>query len=142
MSRKPEQRLWDRLRKAAVGQVHTERIENLVGVGRPDVDTLVAGSFVPVELKQVDGWPVRSSTKVLGRDGLSKEQKNWHLNWRNWGGTSLIVVGVGEEVFAFSGERADQVNDYNTTQFQNAAICSGLHAVVALLKSMSEKGKT
>lgn len=138
MSRKPEQRLWDRLRKAAAGSVHTERIENLVGVGRPDVDTLVAGSFVPVELKQVDGWPARSSTKVLGRDGLSKEQKNWHLNWRNWGGTSLIVVGVGEEVFAFSGERADEVNDYNTMQFQNAAICSGLHRVVALLVDMSK----
>lgn len=139
MSRKPEQRLWDRLRKAASGRVHTERIENIVGVGRPDVDTLVAGSFVPVELKQVDGWPVRSSTKVLGRYGLSKEQKNWHLNWRNWGGTSLIVVGVGEEVFAFSGERADDINDYATVQFQNAAICSGVHAVVELLVSMGKK---
>ena len=138
MSRKPEQRLWDRLRKAAAGSVHTERIENLVGVGRPDVDTLVAGSFVPVELKQVDGWPARSSTKVLGRDGLSKEQKNWHLNWRNWGGTSLIVVGVGEEVYAFSGERADEVNEYNTVQFQNAAICSGVQRVVALLVDMSK----
>lgn len=139
MSRKPEQRLWDRLRKATSGRVHTERIENVVGVGRPDVDTLVAGSFVPIELKQVDGWPVRSSTKVLGRYGLSKEQKNWHLNWRNWGGTSLIVVGVGEEVFAFSGERADDINDYATVQFQNAAICSGVHAVVELLVSMGKK---
>lgn len=139
MSRRPEQRLWDKLRKAAAGKVHTERIENIVGVGRPDVDTLVAGSFVPVELKQVDGWPVRASTKVLGRDGLSQVQKNWHLTWRNWGGTSLIVVGVGDDVFAFSGERADEVNDYNTTQFHNNSICSGLHAVVALLVSLGEK---
>ena len=68
----------------------------------------------PANTHRSRGWPARSSTKVLGRDGLSKEQKNWHLNWRNWGGTSLIVVGVGEEVFAFSGERADEVNDYNT----------------------------
>lgn len=139
MSRRPEQRLWDRLRKAAAGKVHTERIENLVGVGRPDVDTLVAGSFVPVELKQVEGWPVRAGTKVLGREGLSQVQKNWHLTWRNWGGTSLIVVGVGEEVFVFSGERADEINDYNTNQFQNSSICSGLHAVVALLVSFGEK---
>ena len=142
MSRKPEQRLWDRLRKAAAGAVHTERIENLVGVGRPDVDTLVAGSFVPVELKQVDGWPVRSSTRVLGSSGLSQVQKNWHLNWRNWGGTSLIVVGVGEEVFAFSGERADAVNDYNRVQFENAAVCSGIHAVVAMLVAMSQGDPT
>lgn len=131
--RKPEQRLWDRLRKAAAGRIHTERIENVVGVGRPDVDTLVAGSFVPVELKQVAAWPARAGTKVLGRDGLSQVQKNWHLTWRNWGGTSLIVVGVGDEIFAFSGERADEVNDYNTIQFQNAAVCSGIHSVVELL---------
>jgi hypothetical protein len=121
--------------------VRTERIENVVGVGRPDVDTLVAGSFVPVELKQVDGWPARSSTRVLGDEGLSQVQKNWHLDWRNWGGTSLIVVGVGQEVFAFSGERADEVNGYNTVQFQNAAICSGVQAVVGLLVSMGNKGK-
>lgn len=137
--RQPEQRLWDRLRKAAQGKIHTERIENVVGVGRPDVDTLVAGSFVPVELKQVAGWPTRHGTKVLGRSGLSQVQKNWHLTWRQWGGTSLIVVGVGDEVFAFSGERADEVNDYNTLQFQNTAICSNITAVVGLLISLSGK---
>lgn len=139
MSRRPEQRLWDRLRKAAAGKLHTERIENLVGVGRPDVDTLVEGSFVPIELKQVAAWPARGSTKVLGREGLSQVQKNWHLNWKNWGGMSMIVVGVGEEVFAFSGERADALNDYNTNEFKNASICSGVQAVVGLLVSMAER---
>lgn len=139
MSRRPEQRLWDRLRKAAAGKLHTERIENLVGVGRPDVDTLVEGSFVPIELKQVAAWPARESTKVLGREGLSQVQKNWHLNWKNWGGMSMIVVGVGEEVFAFSGERADALNDYNTNEFKNASICSGVQAVVGLLVSMAER---
>ena len=139
MSRRPEQRLWDRLRKAAAGKLHTERIENLVGVGRPDVDTLVEGSFVPIELKQVAAWPARENTKVLGREGLSQVQKNWHLNWKNWGGMSMIVVGVGEEVFAFSGERADALNDYNTNEFKNASICSGVQAVVGLLVSMAER---
>lgn len=141
MSRTPEQLLWDRLRKAAGGKIHTERIENVVGVGRPDVDTLVAGSFVPIELKQIAEWPVKSSSKVLGRRGLSQEQKNWHLNWRNWGGMSMIVVGVGDEVFAFSSERADEINDYNTIQFKNAAVCVGLGAVVDLLISIGEKVK-
>jgi hypothetical protein len=45
---------------------------------------------------------------------------------------------VGEEVFAFSGERADAVNDYNRVQFENAAVCSGIHAVVAMLVAMSQ----
>ena len=138
MSRLPEQRLWDRLRTAAVGRIHTERIENIVGVGRPDVDTLCAGSFVPIELKQVPKWPARATTRVLGDLGLSQQQKNWHLSWRNWGGTSLIVVGVDWEVFAFPGVYADHVNDYNTGQFRASALCYGLDVIVDYLESKSK----
>lgn len=137
--RRPEQRLWDRLRKAAAGRIHTERIENLVGVGRPDVDTLVAGSFVPVELKQVDGWPARHGTKVLGRQGLSQVQKNWHLTWRHWGGSSLIIVGVADEAFAFSGATADHINEYNTAEFRSAAMVIGLENIVDMLVALGEK---
>ena len=137
--RKPEQQLWDRLRKAAHGRLHTERIENVVGVGRPDVDTLVAGSFVPVELKAVAAWPTRATTRVLGDKGLSQVQKNWHLTWRRWGGTSLIVVEVAGEEFAFSGATADHVNEYNTQEFRTAAIAVGLTGVVDLLIGLSEK---
>lgn len=139
--RKPEQRLWDRLRKAAAGRIHTERIENLVGVGRPDVDTLVAGSFVPVELKYVEAWPARESTRVLGAAGLTQVQKNWHLNWRQWGGTSLIVVGVADEVFTFSGATADHVNDYNVIQFRNAAMIVGLPALIDVLEGFSKRSQ-
>lgn len=139
MSRRPEQRLWDRLRKAAANRIHTERIENIVGVGRPDVDTLVAGSFVPIELKQVDRWPARPTTKVLGAKGLTQVQKNWHLAWRQWGGTSLIVVGVEDEAFAFAGATADHVNEYNTHQFRAAAMVVGVENVVDMLVALGGK---
>lgn len=135
--RKPEQRLWDRLRKAAAGRIHAERIENVVGVGRPDVDTLVAGSFVPVELKQVAAWPVRHSTRVLGDKGLSQQQKNWHLIWRLWGGTSLIVVGVGDEIYAFSGQHADRVNEFSRAQFDLYAIAKSMAEVIEKLEKAS-----
>ena len=135
--RKPEQRLWDRLRKAAGARIHTERIENVVGVGRPDVDTLVAGSFVPIELKQVPAWPARSATRVLGDRGLSQVQRNWHLTWRRWGGTSLIVVGVEDEVFTFSGATADHVNEYNTREFRSAAMVVGLDSLIEMLEKLS-----
>lgn len=139
--RKPEQRLWDRLRKAAEGRVHTERIENLVGVGRPDVDTLVAGNFVPIELKYVAAWPAKTTTRVLGDKGLTQVQKNWHLNWRNWGGQSMIVVGVADEVFAFNGAAADNVNEYNTAEFRSAAMIVGLGMVVDFLEGMAKRKK-
>ena len=138
MSRRPEQRLWDRLRAAAAGRLYTERIESVVGVGRPDLDTLVSGSFVPIELKQVARWPARASTRVLGDKGLSQVQKNWHLAWRRWGGTSMIVVGVVDEVFAFNGATADHVNEYNTQQFRSAAMCIGAHTIVDLLVKLGE----
>jgi len=138
LSRKPEQKLWDRLRKAARGKLYTERIENLVSVGRPDVDTLMNGSFVPIELKQVVRWPARPGTRVLGTKGLSQQQKNWHLAWRKWGGTSIIVVGVEDEVFAFNGATADHVNEYNTREFRSAAMVIGLNEVVDLLVRLGE----
>jgi hypothetical protein len=137
--RRPEQRLWDKLRRATAGKIHTERIENIVGVGRPDVDTLVSGSFVPIELKQISEWPVRAQTRVMGEKGLSQVQKNWHLNWRRWGGKSLIVVGVGEDVFTFDGVLADQLNDYNSAEFKKAALIEGLQETVALLIKMGHK---
>jgi hypothetical protein len=138
MTRLKEQRLWDRIRKAAAGRIHTERVENVVGVGRPDVDTLCAGSFVPIELKAVDAWPKRAATRVLGDEGLSQDQKNWHLTWRRWGGTSLIVVGVDGEVYGFSGTMADYVNGYNREQFRAAAMLTGIEELIQYLESKSK----
>lgn len=116
-----------------------ERIENLVGVGRPDVDTLVNGSFLPMELKAVKGWPVRETTKVLGRAGLRLEQRNWHLDWSRWGGKSLIVVGIGREVFAFVGGHADAVNDFTREDFDLHACAIGIEE---LIQHMLREGGT
>ena len=139
--RHPEQRLWDRLRKAAPNRVHMERIENMVGVGRPDVDTLVKGNFIPIELKYVHAWPVRAKTPVLGEDGLSRAQKNWHLNWKNWGGTSIIVIGVADETFAFNGVTADHVNSYNKEEFRAAAMIIGLEDIVEMLVRLGDRNE-
>lgn len=116
MSRLPEQKVWDAMRNAIGHSVRLERIENRVGTGRPDVDALYAGRFTPIELKAVPaGWPVRESTPVLpAGKGMRVAQLNWHLDWRRWGGRSLIVVGVNKgrarEVFVFDGAIADDLN--------------------------------
>lgn len=130
MSRLPEQRLWDRIRAKNRGRVRMERIENLVGVGRPDVDTLVNGSFLPVELKAIKDWPARATTKVLGRKGLRLDQRNWHLDWRRWGGKSLVVVGVGREVYSFVGAHADVINDFVREDFELHACAIGIEELI------------
>jgi hypothetical protein len=108
--RKTEQRFWDRMRRAIGTRVRLERIENVVGVGTPDV---VACCYITsfVELKAVEGPPVRATTRVLGDRGLSRDQRNWHKDWHQWGGKSFILVGVGRQIFMIQGQFADALND-------------------------------
>jgi hypothetical protein len=84
---------------------------------------------------------VRASTKVMGQRGLSQVQMNWHLNWRNWGGRSLIIVGVDDEVFAFNGATADHINNYTTAEFRSAAMIVGLNNIVDMLVRLGGKNE-
>lgn len=119
--RKTEQRLWDRMRRALTGRVRVERVENVVGEGTPDVLLLKAGCVTWCELKAVEEYPVRQHTRVLGDDGLNVAQRNWHLDWARWGGFSIIVVGVADDLFVLRGELADEVNDMSRVALAAAA---------------------
>jgi len=134
--RKKEQRLWDRMRKALSGSVRMERVENLVSVGRPDVDCLVDGFFTPVELKSVCRLPARRFTAVLGdKDGLSIDQRNWHLDWQRHGGKSLIIIGVADltnRLYAVPGKYHDDVNGMTTVELLR--FCHSWNGVLALLR--------
>lgn len=117
--RLPEQRFWDRARRALVPALHIERIENVVGEGTPDIWVLApSGRVTPVELKAVQGWPKRATTRVLGRDGLNRAQRNWHLRWRQAGGVSAVLVGVGGNLqYLFPGHLHDEINELTQQQF-------------------------
>ena len=115
MIRKTEQRLWDRMRRNAAAlapRLRLERVENLVGVGLPDVLAIESGSVAWCELKAVEDYPVRATSQVLGAaKGLSVAQRNWHYEWYAHGGRSFIVVGVGTaDMFAIPGILADGIN--------------------------------
>lgn len=121
--RKTEQRLWDRMRRAIGRDVRLERIENVVGVGTPDV---LACCYITsfVELKAVDAPPVRETTRVLGDKGLSRDQRNWHIDWRQWGGTSYVLIGVGREIFMIEGGFADVINEMTMQQLAAHSVAS------------------
>lgn len=133
--RKNEQKFWDRTRRNICPILHAERIENLVDVGTPDLLVLAPNNVVtPVELKAVLTFPVRAATPVLGRDGLNKDQKNWHLSWKQNGGRSAILVGVGShEQFLFSGAWHDELNELPTAAFRANAI-TGWREIIEWLK--------
>lgn len=134
--RLPEQRLWDRMRAALGKRCRLERIENMVGVGTPDVWALTArhGIVTPVELKALKAWPIRAGTPVLGRDGLSLEQRNWHLDWHRWGGRSLVVVGVGTDgPYAFEGRHADKINQLQRYDYAAQAWAIGWERIFEVM---------
>lgn len=132
--RKKEQRLWDRMRRALTGKVRLERIENVVSVGTPDLLCLANGKTSMVELKAVEDWPARATTRVLGSQGLSVDQKNWHHDWTRNGGTSFIIIGVGKiEVFAMEGRWADFVNDFAQEQLRQNSSAIGWDDISKLL---------
>ncbi len=113
--RTTEQRLWDRFRSSLGSKIRLERVENIVTVGMPDVISLVEASVCWVELKAVEDYPARASTQVLGdKRGLSREQRNWHLDWARWGGVSFVLIGVGSrDLYLIHGALADQINAMN-----------------------------
>lgn len=122
-----EQRLWDRLKpNLAHPTLWLRRVENRVGEGDPDVTALCNGIVTGVELKAVNGWPQRDTTRVLGLEGLSAAQRNWHLKCRQHGGRSIIVVGVGPDiVLAIDGAMHDSVNDMNKMELLRFSIAFG-----------------
>lgn len=132
--RRPEQRLWDRFRNAAKGELRLERVENVVAVGMPDVLSLGAGAVTWVELKSVPSHPVRPSTPVLGNRGLSVEQRNWHLDWMRWGGKSYVLVGVGTSLYLISGDAADIVNTFNREDLEENSLASDWPSIISRLK--------
>lgn len=110
MSRFPEQRLWDRIRKNLGREVHIERIENSVGAGTPDTLVIHKGVVTWVEHK-IATQPVRPTSKLQWSHPLTADQRNWHLMWHQNGGRSYIVVGVGVTLFACPGRLADAISD-------------------------------
>lgn len=110
--RKKEQRLWDRAKNAFdKAGMFTERVENMVSVGTPDVHGLGKRAFW-LELKAVLTVPARPTTPLLGKsDGLSVDQINWHYNYCRSGGLSFVLVGIGSHInILMPGTMSDHLN--------------------------------
>jgi hypothetical protein len=133
--RKTEQKLWDRFRNKAPIRVLLLRVENVVGEpGFPDVLALVAGNTTLVELKAVAAPPVRPTTRLLGNDGLSIDQRNWHLAWNRAGGKSWILVGCGSfDHWLLPGRLADSINGMTCADLTQLAAATDWTSIFEVL---------
>jgi len=120
--RKPEQRVWDAMRSKAPPGVWLERVENVVADGMPDVHVLMHGKMAWVELKAAV-CPARSSTRLLGVNGLRQSQINWHLKAA---ARSLPVYTLVRDdsmrLYLVHADHATAINDFTAAQLQAASI--------------------
>ena len=131
--RKPEQLLWDTMKRNLQKNhdIYAERIENAVGEGTPDVllkarrQPGCASNPTPffVELK-VGIAPKRDTTPIFGKrgaGGVRKSQENWHLKWHDAGGISFVLARIKgrepRELFLFRGALAPRINEFDWNNF-------------------------
>ncbi len=104
-----ESGLWRFLRTKLKGYWEPVRIENLVGIGTPDVYyTLTNGTMGWLELKHVDNWPKRQST-VIKIDHFTSEQRNWIRRHGQLGANVFLLLRVEKDYLLFDHEGCEYV---------------------------------
>lgn len=74
-----------------IKKLHIERVENSVGVGRPDVNGCYDGRGFDIELKR--GWDEATSDKITIK--FQKSQPGWLRKRWSVGGYAWVLIKVG-----------------------------------------------
>jgi hypothetical protein len=94
-----------------------ERVENGVLVGMADVNYVIRGVEGWIELKAVE-LPKRQGTPVLGpKQGLNKEQINWHLKRAQVLGKTWVFVTAAPYRWLVNGFHSREVNQWTCDDF-------------------------
>lgn len=118
--RKPEQLLWDAVKRNKPSTVQLERIESGVSTGTPDVHGIEFGTTVWFELKQLK-LPKRDTTRLIKSDTFAKEQIGWHLNYAQHGGTSFALIRDDHlSLYLIPGRRIREVQDWSACEIRSA----------------------
>jgi hypothetical protein len=87
-----------------------DRIENVVGVGTPDINFCIEGVEGWIELKS-PREPKRASTRLFGSNHkLSQDQMNWFLKQEKAGGNGFVLIATDKRWMLIEGWYADDVN--------------------------------
>ena len=114
-----EKNLWKKTREGLLSVVglpdnSLTRYENYAGPGTPDVHYCVNGRSGWMEMKYIDGWPVKDAT-VVKIDHFTPAQRTWLHDYNMAGGRCYVWIGVGDneplqshmcEFFLFDGLEA------------------------------------
>ncbi len=106
-----------------LGKCHLERIENIVGVGTPDVYYCIDGEMGWIEIKSPIE-PERMTSRLLTkhRHQFGQNQKNWFLSHRNAGGRAFILLCTDKCWMLIDGKDAEMVNDLSVNHLLEIAV--------------------
>jgi hypothetical protein len=93
-----ESNAWQWLRKAGVvfgDDLHLERVENMAGAGGPDVQGMLKGQPVLIELKHA-ALPARGSTPLRFGSPIRPSQVEWAKARVRAGGNVWYLISVGK----------------------------------------------
>lgn len=129
-----EQRLWDTLRRHRPPCVTLERVENVLGVGMPDVLVRATGFSTWVELKAPNA-PQRDSTRLMGTEGLRPEQINWHLVSARYELPTFVLIRDNRlRLWLLPGALADTMNDMTADELTEHSLAGMWRDVYAVLQ--------
>lgn len=95
------------------------RVENSCMPGTPDLNVCQEGGReFWVELKDVDDFPARPTTRVFGDEGLRPEQILWIRSQVRVGGEVYILGKVKDEIFCLPGTEAENFNRYTRSELE------------------------
>ncbi len=97
-----EAQLWATCRKHLSPHGDFERIENMVGVGRPDVNYCLRGTEGNIELKHVAVWPKGLNT-VISIPHYTGVQRTWAKRRLAAGGRVYVLLQVADTYMLLPG---------------------------------------
>ena len=135
-----ESLMWKKLRPVLIAaKLDPVRVENPIHPGTPDVNLSTGGW---IELKCVDGWPARESTRLrIGH--YTPQQRVWlYRRWKHAPGSTFLLLEVraAGQWLLFDGDVAAKIVGRSTpTEHRvNARVVLGWHELFELPKIFSE----
>lgn len=96
------------------GHDRLDRIENIAGIGTPDINYCIEGVEGWIEMKSARERS-RPNSKLL-KHKLIQGQMNWFLKQRNAKGRAYILIATDLRWILIDGRFADRINDFSVGQ--------------------------
>jgi penicillin-binding protein-related factor A (putative recombinase) len=136
--RLPEQKAWDVFKRHTdAAALRLWRVENITVQGMSDLIGINRiGTAFFIEMKALDAWPKRESTKPL-KNVFEPGQVPFMKEWRSYGGESYLLLRVGQdEWFLLNPKDVMELVEMTRRDIIAFSIRAGLSDIVIFLEAL------